>query len=548
MHDEDLVSSDPAGGSGGGGLVEGNGGVAVRAGSGAVPEDVSPATSVADGAKNTDEPTVYATPVGDAPTVYSAPVGPDSAESGEDPTVYSAPVGSEPAGVADEATVHATPDAAEPTVRAAPVGEEPTVYSAPVGSDAAPQEAETFLTAEAMEFFAVADSAAQPPVAPAAAPGEAPSAKTFGVPEIFRADEPTRFLVAPEPEAGQPADEPAAAEPVVELPKVVRDPDDADTVVFAGVLDLDEPHVVPAEAAKAERSKNNPAALIGVFTMILCSVLGLGLIGRIDNAKPLAGRAVAAPFTVTPPPAGTEPMRPRAVQRLEDHPLLVNPRSLPEVACDLPKFSTGDQQLADYYTAGLKCLDEAWGPVLKEANLPFEPPALDAAPELSNGPCGAAPASEDAVAYYCGRNRMIYMPTGRLRENGGGDRPATHLATLAHEYGHHVQAMTGILRAADMKIVNAGEKTPAGLEMSRRIELQANCFAGMFLGAVAGKGSISAELANRAEEDFQYAMEESPEKNAHGSPTNQGNWALSGFEANTTDACNTYAAPASEVS
>ncbi|MEO6087901.1 MAG: neutral zinc metallopeptidase, partial [Umezawaea sp.] len=411
---------------------------------------------------------------------------------------------------------------------------------------------ETFLTAEVMEFFAVPadESAAVPTFVPAA---EAPVAKTFGVPEIFRADEPTRFLTVPEPEATWPADEPApdAEQPEVELPEVVRDPDDAETVVFAGVLDtgeLDEPLLVPSEARRPERPKNNPAVLTGVLTMILCSVLGLGLIGRIDNDKPLAGRAIAAPFTTPTIPASAEPGRPRAVQRLEDHPLLVNPKSLPEITCDLPKFGTSDEQLATYYAAGVKCLDATWGPVLKEANLPFEPPSLDAAPELSDGPCGAAPASEDAVAYYCGRNRMIYMPTGRLRENGGGDRPATHLATLAHEYGHHVQAMSGMLRAADLKIVNAGEKSPAGLEMSRRIELQANCFAGMFLAAVGGRGSISTELASRAEEDFQYAMEEPPEKNAHGSPANQGTWALNGFDANTTDACNTYSAPAAQVS
>lgn len=346
------------------------------------------------------------------------------------------------------------------------------------------------------------------------------------------------------------------AEPLpTEPPSAPERPfDDAETIVFAGVLDTSDLDpdptpdvVVPTQARRSPKSRNNPVMLVGVLTMVVCSVLGLALISRMDNPTPVPGRPVAAPLALTKP-TGTEPARPRAVQRLEDHPLLVKAVPLPELTCDLPKFGTTDDQLAAYYTAGVLCLDQAWGPVLKAENLPFEPPQLDASPELANGPCGAAPASEDAVAYYCGRNRMIYMPTGRLRENGGGDRPATHLATLAHEYGHHVQAMTGILRAADLKIVNAGEKTPAGLEMSRRIELQANCFAGMFLRAAGGKGSINSELANRAEEDFQYAMEEAPDKNAHGSPANQGIWASNGYESNSTATCNTYAAPADQVS
>jgi predicted metalloprotease len=116
---------------------------------------------------------------------------------------------------------------------------------------------------------------------------------------------------------------------------------------------------------------------------------------------------------------------------------------------------------------------------------------------------------------------------------------------LAHEYGHHVQALTGMLRAADSKIVDAGEETPAGLEMSRRIELQANCFAGMFL--VAASGSIGPGLAEEAAEDFHYAMEEPPEKNAHGSPDNQGEWASNGFTTGVTSSCNTYAASAEAV-
>lgn len=281
--------------------------------------------------------------------------------------------------------------------------------------------------------------------------------------------------------------------------------------------------------------------------MITATVLGLALVGRMDSREVVAGRAVAGSFTATTTTT-TEPPRPRAVQRLTDHPLLTQTSVLPQVSCELPPFGVGDEELSAYYTAGARCLDQAWGPLLAEANLPFEPPELNTSPELTGGPCGEAPSPDEAVAYYCGRNRTIYMPSRRLRENGGGERPATHLATLAHEYGHHVQALTGILRAADAKIVSAGEKTEGGLEMSRRIELQANCFAGMFLAAAGGRGSIGDDLAHLAEEDFGYAVEEPPDKNAHGSPANQANWATAGFEGGSASACNTYAATPEEVS
>ncbi|KOX29447.1 hypothetical protein ADK67_10475 [Saccharothrix sp. NRRL B-16348] len=279
--------------------------------------------------------------------------------------------------------------------------------------------------------------------------------------------------------------------------------------------------------------------------MIVLCVLGLGGITQLETSRRINGRAVAAPGVTAVQSTETEAPRPRAVHRLADHPLLTASVRLPAVTCALPGFGVSDTELSAYYKAGVVCLDDAWRPVLEQANLPFDPPALDTSPDLTDGPCGSAPAESEAVAYYCGRNRTIYMPTRRLRDNGGGERAGSHLATLAHEYGHHVQALTGMLRAADSKIVDAGEETPAGLEMSRRIELQANCFAGMFL--VAAAGSIGTGLAQEAADDFQYAVEEPPEKNAHGSPDNQSEWASQGFTVGVTSSCNTYAASAEAV-
>ncbi|WP_433268761.1 neutral zinc metallopeptidase [Actinosynnema sp. CS-041913] len=293
-----------------------------------------------------------------------------------------------------------------------------------------------------------------------------------------------------------------------------------------------------------EEPKNNPIVLIGVFSLIVLCVLGLGLVTQLDTSRRVSGRPVAAPQAPAAATA-TEPPRPRAVHRLADHPLLTSPVRLADATCALPAFGLSDAELTAYYTAGVACLDQAWQPALGNGNLPFEAPALDTSPDLKDGPCGAAPSETEAVAYYCGRNRTIYMPTSRLRDNGGGDRPSTHLATLAHEYGHHVQALTGMLRAADSKIVDAGEGTPAGLEMSRRIELQANCFAGMFLTVVSG--SIGSELAQEAADDFQYAVEEPADKNAHGSPDNQAEWASYGFTSGVTTSCNTYTASAEAV-
>ncbi|AXX28183.1 neutral zinc metallopeptidase [Actinosynnema pretiosum subsp. pretiosum] len=297
-----------------------------------------------------------------------------------------------------------------------------------------------------------------------------------------------------------------------------------------------------------ERRGGNPLAVVSVFAVVVAGVLGLAVVPRLGLTRPVEGRAVAAaPIEADPASGEPEGNRPRSVYRLGDHPLLTSDRRLGQVTCELPAFGTGDEQLAAFYRAGVVCLDRAWEPVLAEAGLPFATPELNTGPELEDGPCGAAPSADEAVAYYCGSNRTVYMPTARLRAPGGGeDRASSHLATLAHEYGHHVQALAGMLRAGNRRIAEAGETDPAGLEMSRRLELQANCFAGMFLASASGRGSVDRVMAEEAVADFRYAVVESPERNGHGSPANQDTWARAGFGGGTS-ACNTFTADAGAV-
>ncbi|GAA2697659.1 MULTISPECIES: neutral zinc metallopeptidase [Actinosynnema] len=297
-----------------------------------------------------------------------------------------------------------------------------------------------------------------------------------------------------------------------------------------------------------ERRGNSPLAVVSVFAVVVAGALGLAVAPRLELTRQVEGRAVAAaPIEADPASGEPEGNRPRSVYRLGDHPLLTSDRRLAAVTCELPAFGTGDEELAAFYRAGVVCLDRAWEPVLAEAGLPFATPELNTGPELADGPCGAAPSADEAVAYYCGSNRTVYMPTARLRApGGGGDRASSHLATLAHEYGHHVQALAGVLRAGNRRIAEAGETDPAGLEMSRRLELQANCFAGLFLAAASGRGSVGTGLAEDAVDDFRYAIAEPPERNSHGSPGNQDAWARAGFGGGTS-ACNTFTAGAAEV-
>ncbi|WP_199441467.1 neutral zinc metallopeptidase [Umezawaea beigongshangensis] len=273
--------------------------------------------------------------------------------------------------------------------------------------------------------------------------------------------------------------------------------------------------------------RNDPVVLAGVFVLVVGAVLALGLATRGTESRVISGFALPV----------ADSSRPRAAQRVAGHQLMTSPVSLTPVTCELPRFDQDDARLRLYYEAGLTCLSRAWEPVLTAGGTSPEPARLDTTPGTEDGPCGAAPGGEEVVAYYCGSDRTVHMITERLREVGG-DAPTTHLATLAHEYGHHVQAVSGLLRAAQVD-------GATDLEMSRRVELQADCFAGMFLAAA--HGSIGADLVALVLEDFGRSAGEDPADNTHGSGSSRARWVERGLAENSTAACNTFAAPASEI-
>ncbi|WP_326954950.1 MULTISPECIES: neutral zinc metallopeptidase [unclassified Amycolatopsis] len=233
---------------------------------------------------------------------------------------------------------------------------------------------------------------------------------------------------------------------------------------------------------------------------------------------------------------------PKSVPELSTNPLLAAGITPGPAQCALPALGRAAEQLKAYYDALAGCLEQSWRPALAKANEPTLTAKVSVVlPEHSA--CGAAPSENEAVAYYCGGDTTIYAPTDWMLSDAGLNK-ARHIATIAHEYGHHVQRESGILSAAADKMTSPDEDSPADKEVVRRIELQANCFGSLFLAAVAGTGSISRSLANAAVADYGRA----DDSDTHGSRAHQLSWAKAGYDGKTTKSCDTWGAPVTEVS
>jgi predicted metalloprotease len=252
-------------------------------------------------------------------------------------------------------------------------------------------------------------------------------------------------------------------------------------------------------------------------------------------------------------PASQTPAGPRPVARTGDNPLFGSPDlGLPNVSCSLSRWATDQNSVTRFFQSGIACLDAMWSKALGAADLPFGSPNLSVPRSLSESstPCGSGGTTTGVTPFYCPSNDTIYLPMDRIEIETWGNHPGPYLSILAHEYGHHVQNLTGISEAYGNLRYDAGADSAAGLELSRRMELQAQCFSGMFLGSASvSGGSVDKNLYNEAwnaqDRGDDYARNG---KRDHGSARHNTSWWQHGATANRNQQCNTWLSPSGDVS
>ncbi|GAA1969800.1 hypothetical protein GCM10009754_49290 [Amycolatopsis minnesotensis] len=235
--------------------------------------------------------------------------------------------------------------------------------------------------------------------------------------------------------------------------------------------------------------------------------------------------------------------------KLADNPLFADSNyGLQNKACQLARWSNNESAAAAFMESAKPCLDAVWAPVMSAAGLPFKSPGLQSPSGKSwSSPCGSVE-YDNIAAFYCPKNQTLYMPYAGLRVENGGAHPGIYLAVFAHEYGHHVQNLSGIEGAADEQRYNAGQDSSAGLEVSRRLELQAQCFSGMFLGSATNHGgSIDQQMLNEAWNSNRRGDDHGAPQRDHGSDDHSEGWWRTGSKYNRNQRCNTWASSSKDV-
>ncbi|PKW14524.1 neutral zinc metallopeptidase [Saccharopolyspora spinosa] len=247
--------------------------------------------------------------------------------------------------------------------------------------------------------------------------------------------------------------------------------------------------------------------------------------------------------TTTEPGSNDDGAKP--VAELGDNPINVPGNGAMNIPCNLPRFNTDVASQDRFYQAALPCLMKAWTPALENANLPARTPAVITTGENIETPCGTRRWNQTAM--YCPGNHTIYMTARYYAQMEKRTKAGAYLGQFAHEFGHALQGMTGINSAyGDASYDAGGSATTAGLELTRRSELQATCFEGMTLAALQN-GGVSNDYIFPALEDSSGRGDEHSDVPDHGSMATNAAWVEQGFRKNRITECNTWLAASSDV-
>ena len=208
-----------------------------------------------------------------------------------------------------------------------------------------------------------------------------------------------------------------------------------------------------------------------------------------------------------------------------------------------PNSKPTDEQ-AQFIKVVLADTEDVWNQVLpQQAKVRYSEPTLVLFSDRVSSACGNASAATGP--FYCPGDRKLYLDFSFFRElqnefKAPGDFAQAYV--VAHEVGHHVQNLLGTMD----KVNRSGNSN----DMSVRLELQADCYAGIYANHAQKKGILEvgdAEEALRAasavgDDNIQrntqgYVV---PDSFTHGSSKQRIEWFAKGFQTGDMRQCNTF--------
>ena len=257
---------------------------------------------------------------------------------------------------------------------------------------------------------------------------------------------------------------------------------------------------------------------IGGFLVLLV----LSVVFKTDLTGALGGGGSASPVPQSSPAAGRSP---QPVQT-----------------------SAQEEELVRFVSFVLDDAQNNWAKVFADGNAQYTRARLVLFRDQVNTGCGAAQSATGP--FYCPADQKVYIDLGfydELRRRFGAPGDFAQAYVLAHEIGHHIQNLLG----SERKMRQLQQSNPgARNELSVRLELQADCYAGIWGKHAQAQGRLddgdvdeALRAASAVGDDRISEMTGSairPESFTHGSAAQRTAWFRRGFDSGRIDACDTF--------
>lgn len=191
------------------------------------------------------------------------------------------------------------------------------------------------------------------------------------------------------------------------------------------------------------------------------------------------------------------------------------------------------------------CLMKAWYPPVTNAGYLLPRPSVTVYNSAVTTRCGELPMYN---AVYCSADQQVYYAKNLIEAFPPAIRPMRFLAEsiIAHEFGHAVQYRTMILYS-EMVLEYEAEDEDTRMSASRRLEMQADCFTGLFLNSVAESTDLTQSDRHNIEAIFSSLGGSTPYADDHGLGSNRAWWTNQGLASTLPSVCNTFTAEEDQV-
>mgnify|MGYP000875695502 CR=1 FL=1 len=223
----------------------------------------------------------------------------------------------------------------------------------------------------------------------------------------------------------------------------------------------------------------------------------------------------------------------------------------PSVSVAPEQFSAEEQRLADFSSVVLADTEDVWRELFAAMGETYREPKLVLFTGAVQSACGFAQAA--VGPFYCSGDEKVYLDLGffdELRARHGAPGDFAQAYVIAHEVGHHVQRLLGIMDRFDDARRRAG-KAEAN-ELTVRLELQADFLAGVWAHhaqrarQILEEGDLE-EALNAASQigDDRLQMEAQgyvvPDAFTHGTSQQRARWFRLGFQTGDLSRGDTFA-------